>query len=226
LAKASSGKHPGGRPRKTKEERKSISLAIRVREVLRNDIHDAANKNGRSISEEAEYRLVQSFDRKHNITDALAMAYGPRAAGLAVLLIHAMNEAGATALSGAAGTGTGRQSWVDSPYAFEQARQALDRVMTLASPEGSVEPSTFMQPNGTSANPADHPLVLNIMNSLGRMQAERCARTAVEGGGHSWDWTYWIPALLGDLRERLVAHLRRSDDDDSGRPTASGATGG
>src|SRR5262249_18669828 len=49
------------RPDKTKEERKSVNCALRGRGQLRERLREAAATSGRSISEEIEQRLEQSF---------------------------------------------------------------------------------------------------------------------------------------------------------------------
>lgn len=47
-----------GRPALPADEKKRITMTFRVREVTRDELAEAAEKNGRSISEEIEYRLV------------------------------------------------------------------------------------------------------------------------------------------------------------------------
>ena len=50
-----------GRPRLSDVERKSRNLTFRVRDGLREKLAEAAQRSGRSVSEEIEYRLQLSF---------------------------------------------------------------------------------------------------------------------------------------------------------------------
>jgi hypothetical protein len=50
-----------GRPPKPPKNRKSVNFTFRSREEMREQLRVAADRSGRSISEEIEYRLNQSF---------------------------------------------------------------------------------------------------------------------------------------------------------------------
>jgi hypothetical protein len=63
-----------GRPPKPAEERKSANLTLRVRAGTLEQLRALAAVNGRSISEEAEYRLVQSFRDQYMAEVAAAAA--------------------------------------------------------------------------------------------------------------------------------------------------------
>lgn len=51
-----------GRPPKYPDGTKTAKFSCRIRGNLGDLLSDAAAKNGRSVSEEAEYRLLQSFE--------------------------------------------------------------------------------------------------------------------------------------------------------------------
>jgi Arc-like DNA binding domain len=53
-----------GRPPKAKEDRKAVNFTFRSRDQMRERLEAAAAASGRSISEEIEYRLNQSFDEE------------------------------------------------------------------------------------------------------------------------------------------------------------------
>ena len=55
------GKKRPGRPPKTDAERKSRNLTFRSRGDLRDRLQEAAQRSGRSLSEEIEYRLWKSI---------------------------------------------------------------------------------------------------------------------------------------------------------------------
>src|SRR5690348_10663313 len=52
-----------GRPRKHKEEAKRAFFQTRIRETLKQRLEEAAKREGRSLSEEIELRLEDSFGR-------------------------------------------------------------------------------------------------------------------------------------------------------------------
>jgi hypothetical protein len=62
-----------GRPLKPAKNRKSVNFTFRSREGMREQLRTAAAVSGRSISEEIEYRLVQSF-RDQYIAEVAAHA--------------------------------------------------------------------------------------------------------------------------------------------------------
>ena len=53
-----------GRPPKPAKNRKSVNFTFRSREEMREQLRAAAAVSGRSISEEIEYRLNQSFQKE------------------------------------------------------------------------------------------------------------------------------------------------------------------
>lgn len=53
-----------GRPPKALDGRRRHNMTFRVRDRLRDILFEAALSNGRSESEEIEYRLEMSFDRE------------------------------------------------------------------------------------------------------------------------------------------------------------------
>jgi Arc-like DNA binding domain len=53
-----------GRPPKPPNNRKSVNFTFRSREEMREQLRVAADRSGRSISEEIEYRLNQSFQKE------------------------------------------------------------------------------------------------------------------------------------------------------------------
>jgi hypothetical protein len=53
-----------GRPPKAKEDRKAVNFTFRSRDQMRERLEAAAAASGRSISEEIEHRLNQSFDEE------------------------------------------------------------------------------------------------------------------------------------------------------------------
>jgi chromosome segregation ATPase len=65
-------KRQPGRPALPEEEKRSRNLTFRSRGDLRDRLSDTASENGRSISEEIESRLEESFRRDEKIADVTA----------------------------------------------------------------------------------------------------------------------------------------------------------
>jgi hypothetical protein len=58
------------------EARRRVTLGFRVSESTRACLQDAADKNARSLSQEAEHRLEASFGNEDIVQQALTLAYG------------------------------------------------------------------------------------------------------------------------------------------------------
>jgi len=69
-------KRKRGRPTLPKAERKRGVLGFRARDELRQWLTDAAKLSGRSVSEEIEHRLEQSFETPDLIAGAFRAAFG------------------------------------------------------------------------------------------------------------------------------------------------------
>jgi hypothetical protein len=83
-----------GRPRLPKTEVRRRNLTFRVRDALRDQLHDKALASGHSISEEIERRVERSFLPEQTFDEVLALRYGAHGAFLlrligAAILAHA-----------------------------------------------------------------------------------------------------------------------------------------
>jgi hypothetical protein len=107
----SSTKRRLGRPPKPKEELKSRNLTFRAREKLRDSLQQAAHENGRSISEEIEYRLESTFKEQEVIIRALG---GPDAEYLVRPILFFLGL-----------LRTRQIKWKDDPDAAGAMRQAI-----------------------------------------------------------------------------------------------------
>ncbi len=67
-----------GRPTKRAERGKKASLGLKVTPSIKDKIEAAARKSGRTQSQEAEYRLEQSFATQDTIAATLDAQLGPR----------------------------------------------------------------------------------------------------------------------------------------------------
>jgi predicted transcriptional regulator len=110
-----------------------VPLSLRVTAELKQKLDAAAEKSGRSQAQETELRLERSFEREELLSEALVLAYGEQAAGLILLLGTAMDMAGRFSHFAATRKHT---SWVENPYAFDQAAQAALKLIEAARPAG------------------------------------------------------------------------------------------
>lgn len=89
----------GGRPRK-REIRAGdrVPIGLRVSPAMRESLQESADRSGRSLSQEIELRLERSLDRQELVTEVLSLMYGPHAAGVLLLVAHALGTTSVMAL--------------------------------------------------------------------------------------------------------------------------------
>jgi hypothetical protein len=125
-----------GRPPKPPGARRSKNRTFRVRGELDDDLQVAAYESGRSVSEEIEFRLGQSFVEERSSIDALVFAYGSQLAGLILMIAGAVQRSGPDLRAG-------NEQVLDSPEEFRKARDAVERVLRAVAPPGApAAPST------------------------------------------------------------------------------------
>jgi hypothetical protein len=119
-------------------ERKRTNLTMRLRDALRAKLVAKAQENQRSLSEEVEFRLEQSFDRQDLVNDALELRYGRRIAGLLLLfgalsqeILYEVRE-GDAAPNPEINPGLGR--WHESPYLYGQVAAAIEESLKRLQP--------------------------------------------------------------------------------------------
>jgi hypothetical protein len=67
-----------GRPVKEPEEGERAPLSLRVRPIIKRKLEESAELNGRSLSQEAEFRLEHTFDRQGLFYEVMALALGKK----------------------------------------------------------------------------------------------------------------------------------------------------
>ncbi len=115
------GARRAGRPTTPPKEGEKATLGIRASADLKRKLNAAANVNGRSLSQEAEFRLETSFRDADNLDQAMVLAYGPRLAVLLAAIGRAMNETGRLAKF--------PTDWMSVPALFNEAVGAADEVV-------------------------------------------------------------------------------------------------
>jgi TraY domain len=76
------GKKRVGRPVVEAAPGVRAGLSLRVTAELKTELEEAAESNGRSLSQEAEFRLERTFANQSLLDDVLTLAYGDRLAKL------------------------------------------------------------------------------------------------------------------------------------------------
>ncbi|HEX3860462.1 MAG TPA: Arc family DNA-binding protein [Stellaceae bacterium] len=172
---------------KGREASATVDIKIRMKEPLRAQIEIAAKSLGTSMNAEMVDRLEQSFPE---------LTYPPEIAALAELIARAMTETG-NAIEGLNHiAGHGRKSWLDDPYAYDQAIMAAVRVLTLSKPLGEPEPHGLF----TSAG-VPNPEQIGQLMADGILEVLRGRHT--EPGSTPMQWMPRVRAKLGSIATRL-----------------------
>jgi hypothetical protein len=132
-------KRPRGRPAKPESERRRSNLTLRAHDDMRAKLEKGANAYGRSLSEEAEFRLNHSFEVESQFDQMLDLAFGSQLGGLMMLIGYLLRDVGNSAGFGSTFTLVGAKEWLNNPYAFDQATKALAALMEQLRPEGEIE---------------------------------------------------------------------------------------
>jgi predicted transcriptional regulator len=90
-------KSRGGRPGREPAEGERVKLGLRVTPEVKRRLDAAAEQNGRSQSQEAEFRLERSFDRQDLLSDVLKAEFEPTLAGIILATGRIMSVHGSTA---------------------------------------------------------------------------------------------------------------------------------
>lgn len=177
----------GGRP--ATRERKAgdrVPLGLRVTLDLKERLDTAARNNGRSQSQEAEFRLERSFAQQALLDEVLDLAYGPRLAALLRLIARVLVDTGPNAAFQKTHDLPGILDWLQNPAAVKEAKAAVDLVFDALQPEGDAElPQEYQR--------------------LGERMA-RGALVAIKdrgAGGELGDWAKPVRDRLGEIVDRI-----------------------
>lgn len=103
-----------GRGAKLMQRGKLQPLNMRTTAEIRGRLEEAAALSGRSLTQEVERRLEQSFDPRPTLEDQLKQRYGAQAAGLLLLLGREL--IGRVSMAGGPGCDI-HTEWLDNPKA-------------------------------------------------------------------------------------------------------------
>jgi hypothetical protein len=125
------------------KDQKRVPLSMRITPRVRQRLEAQAAETGQSITQQAEFRLEQSFERQDLLEQALVLAYGPQFAGLLLVLAHAMNLTGRRATWEAELPFDKIDAWLSHPYVFGQLALAVSTLFAGLRPPGD---PVFRQP--------------------------------------------------------------------------------
>jgi hypothetical protein len=117
-----------GRPQLEPGKAKRASFNTRLRPALKAALETAAKQEGRSLSEEIEFRLEQSLDEERHMADALELGFGRQVAGLMLAIGHVMKEAEPARRPGELG-------WLSNPEAFRQIVESINLLLEAIDPD-------------------------------------------------------------------------------------------
>ncbi|TNC16408.1 hypothetical protein FF100_03950 [Methylobacterium terricola] len=133
-----------GRPPKNPELGKRINVMFRLNEARRDQLMRDAERNGRSMSEEIEYRL----ERSYTDVDAISRYFGrPETVELALTI---------SSLSDRIEKETGKK-WSEDSYTMKMFYSAITRIMHLYFEEHKGELLSKPEIGKNQKLPADHP---------------------------------------------------------------------
>jgi hypothetical protein len=127
-----------GRPRKSATERRDSVITIRVRGTTHAALEQAAKAAGRTVSQEVQLRVDRSFERQAMVVDVLATTYGAQLAGVLLAIAQTMDNTGPYAAFAATMAPDSRATWLENPYAFDQASKAVARLLEALRPDGAI----------------------------------------------------------------------------------------
>ncbi len=115
-----------------------VPLGLRVTKETKLRLDQASHASGRSQSQEAEFRLEQTFNSQSTLFDALDLAFGRPWTGLQLLLAQVAQLTGTRALGASAFNFEGCEDWVNDPYAYDQATRAIVFALEAMRPRGKI----------------------------------------------------------------------------------------
>ena len=173
------GHKAGAIPRGPFNNKRDV-LTTRITKETRDALEAASRVSGRSLSQEIEVRLNQSFSEDRRAELFRDGFYGPEFAALLELLGRAMQETGRRAAMEA---GAGLTDWLDSPSGYAHAaRAALEILNKLAPsnrPEHHVYRKTKIAPRLRKPFWKDSRKAVPIAETAGRLHSDH-------GSGSSW----------------------------------------
>ena len=132
-------KRGAGRPTAAPREGQKSTLGIRASAELKARLNRSAKENARSLSQEAELRLEQSFRDELTIehSSITKMIYGPQLAGVLALISDATKKLCPMAAYESTLSVAPEIDWLSDPFAYGQFEKAVRDILDALRPPGS-----------------------------------------------------------------------------------------
>ncbi len=127
-----------GRPTTKAKAGQKATLGIRATADLKNRLMAEANRNDRSLSQEAEIRLEQSFRAQSLLPEVLELRFGAELAGLLLAIGSVMEDTGPFAAFSQNSTLESATHWFDNPHGYDQAIRGAATILEAARPDGEI----------------------------------------------------------------------------------------
>ncbi len=183
---------------------KRYPLNMRTTFEMRQRLEAAAKDSGRSLAQEAEFRIDRTFQTQGLLAEALTLAFGSRLAGLVLVIGDAAKATASTA--GFINTGgVDADAWLGSPLVYDEVAKAVSTIVEAFRPPGERPPASPFKPQ--PGLPADLAKIMELRarGEFGERYAEgRLAllRGEIEMSEENERLTEQRK-LLGPLTERL-----------------------
>lgn len=143
MARDKTVKRRPGRPTKQAKPDAKSTLGVRVSPALKDKLLEASEISRRSLSQEAELRLEQSFYSESLLNEALLLRYDRPLAGVLLFLAETIRNTILHSFAFAAGDKeqslANLERWYDSPFVYEQVCLAVAETMEMMRPPGVPE---------------------------------------------------------------------------------------
>jgi hypothetical protein len=116
---------------------KRYPLNMRTTFEVRRELEQAAAATGRSLAQEAEYRIQRTFQNQKVLQEALDLSFGPQISGLLMIIGDVMRATAQTA-SFAKNGNPSLENWSEDPAVFDEVAKEVAVVFAMHHPGGGL----------------------------------------------------------------------------------------
>jgi len=185
-----------GRPRTREDEPAGEYVGFRAPRALKAQLVEAAAREGRSLSTEAQFRIQQTFDFQKLLPQLLDLAYGKETAGLLLLLGQILRRIQFITehIQKLDSADPARGSWFEHGWAYGQVREAILEILRRLEPASKpVEPKPV----------TDHPQA-EYLRDVGKATAMSALASAIDNSRFDD-----LEPVGDEIRNRLRMSIKR-----------------
>jgi hypothetical protein len=119
------------------EAGKRYPLNMRTTFEVRRELERAAAATGRSLAQEAEHRIQQTFQNQKVLQEALDLAFGPQISGLLMVIGDVMRATAQTVAFTTSGDPS-IENWTEEPLIYDAVVRAVSTVFDQHHPSGEM----------------------------------------------------------------------------------------